>query len=242
MNNWSPDRPDILELLRQGEFGEVRLLPSGSNYVFAVVLRVNGERDGVAIYKPCQGENPLWDFPQGLHRREVASYLVAEALGWGFIPPTIARDGLHGEGMVQLFIEHDVQQHFFSLRDSRAEEFKKFAVFDYIVNNADRKGGHCLLGDDGRIWGIDHGLTFHQADKLRTVIWDWAGDPVPRRILNDVRALQERLAPGGELAESLAGLLEPREVERTRERAAILDETRRFPVPGAHRSVPWPLV
>jgi uncharacterized repeat protein (TIGR03843 family) len=242
VENWNPDRPDILELLREADFGEVRLLPSGSNYVFAVTLKASGERDGVAIYKPCQGENPLWDFPQGLHRREVASYLLAEGLGWCFIPPTVVRDGPHGEGMLQLFIEHDIRQHFFTLRDARSNEFKKFVAFDYIANNADRKGGHCLLGEDGRVWGIDHGLTFHVADKLRTVMWDWAGELVPKRLLRDVAAFRERLAPGGDVAAQLEGWLEPRELERTRERAAALLESRRFPVPGSYRSVPWPLV
>jgi hypothetical protein len=242
VQNWDPRRPDIIELLEQADFGEVRLLPSGSNYVFAVVLHAGGAGEGVAVYKPCQGENPLWDFPQGLHRREQASYLVAEALGWRFIPPTVVRDGPHGEGMLQLFIEHDIRQHFFTLRDACADEFKKFFAFDFIVNNADRKGGHCLRGLDGQIWGIDHGLTFHIADKLRTVMWDWAGEPVPKRLLRDVRAFEERLEPGGELASQLAELIEPREVQRTRERTAALLETRRFPVPGAYRSVPWPLV
>jgi uncharacterized repeat protein (TIGR03843 family) len=242
VENWSPDRADILELLTNAEVAEAGLLPSGSNYVFAARLTVPGERDGVGIYKPCRGEAPLWDFPAGLHRRELAAYILCQAAGWGFVPPTVVRDGPHGEGMMQLFIEHDVRQHFFTLRETRAEELKRFAAFDVVANNADRKGGHCLLGTDGRLWGIDHGLTFHTTPKLRTVIWDWAEEPIPGAIIGDLEKLREALDTDESLLGQLEGCLQPEEVECTRNRLKALLEAGRFPVPGAYRSVPWPMV
>ena len=129
----------------------------------------------------------MWDFPDGtLYRRERAAYLLATDLGWEFIPPTIIRDGPYGIGMVQLFIPNDVHANFFTLRDTYADDMRRMALFDAVSNNADRKGGHCLLGNDGRIWGIDHGLTFHESNKLRTVIWDYSEEQIPAALVADL--------------------------------------------------------
>ena len=187
--NWSPDAHDIEAILVRADVRGLDLLPSGSNYVFVMALDDDTAGAGIAIYKPERGEAPLHDFPDGtLYRRERAAYLVSEALGWRLVPPTVVRDGPHGVGTAQLFIEHQARGSYFSMKDSRVAELRRMATFDAFINNADRKGGHCLDGRDGRVWGIDHGLTFHRQDKLRTVIWDWAGDPIDAPHLDDVPA------------------------------------------------------
>ena len=158
---------------RHGKIDVEGLVPWGSNYTFIVTIRHDGKQAN-AVYKPSRGERPLWDFPDGtLAFREVAAYLVSEALGFPNVPPTILRDGPQGIGMVQLYIEMVDGQHFFTLRDQHRDEMKRIAVFDAIINNTDRKGGHVLLGEDGKLWCIDHGVTFHEEPKLRTVIWDY---------------------------------------------------------------------
>jgi len=241
--NWCPDLPDVLDLLATAEIQSCELVPSGSNYVFAVRLDAGGGRRGLGIYKPRRGEAPLWDYPGGdLYKREFATYVVSRALDWNFVPPTVIRDGPHGIGTVQLYIEHDPRQTFFSLRDSRVADLQRMAAFDAAVNNGDRKGGHCLLGVDGRIWGIDHGLTFHVENKLRTVIWDYAGDPVPERLLNDLATLLDRLERGAEPTSQLAEQISKQEMAAFKRRLTKLLEERRYPTAGYRRSVPWPPV
>jgi hypothetical protein len=196
---------------------------------------------GFAVYKPRRGEAPLWDFPDGsLYRRERAAFILAAELGWDFIPPTVVREGPYGIGSVQLFVDNDENANFFTLRDAYADEMRRMAVFDVIANNADRKGGHCLLAPDGRIWGIDHGLTFHEMNKLRTVIWDFSEEPVPQPLLDDVAALSGRLSQDSTASRALAELLHPSEIAALRNRLRDLLRRPFYPRPEMRRSVPWP--
>ena len=234
---------DAESLLTSGTIDVEGLVPWGSNYTFLATIR-NGARETLAIYKPSRGERPLWDFPDGtLAKREVAAYLVSVALGFPNVPPTVLRNGPHGIGMVQLFIEMVEGQHFFTLRDQYRDEMKRIAVFDAVVNNTDRKGGHVLLGADGKIWCIDHGVTFHEYPKLRTVIWDFMEQPIPSLITETLRALLAQLKGVGSLAESLAALLSPREMRALRKRVDELIENGIFPSPPEEwPPVPWPPV
>ncbi|MFN2526684.1 MAG: SCO1664 family protein, partial [Actinomycetota bacterium] len=164
-------------LLATGDVEVLGRLPYSSNYTF--LARVTGpSSERLAVYKPRQGETPLWDFRQGtLAARELAAFRVSEAAGWGIVPPTVLRsDAPLGEGSLQVFIEHDPDRHYFALMEERREEFARFAAFDVVVNNADRKAGHVLEDGSGRLWGVDHGVTFHVEPKLRTVIWAFAGE------------------------------------------------------------------
>ncbi len=223
---------------------EVGLMRWGSNYTFLV----NIVRDGIglmAIYKPRRGERPLWDFPDGtLCNRETAAYLTSKALGWTLVPPTILRDGTRGVGSVQLFIDHDPEEHYYTFDKGRVlRQLQRMAVFDAIANNADRKGGHCLLDGDGRLWGIDHGLTFNASEKLRTVIWDFAGQPVPRAILDDLQLLCGRLHDAADgYSQEMRELLSPIEMRMLRHRVDELLADGVFPLPGAGPNRPWPAV
>lgn len=231
-----------LDLLSKGEMKNAHgLMPWSSNYTFLVTVRY-ATIEVLAIYKPCRGERPLWDFPDGtLALREVASFHVSQALGWDFIPPTVLREGFMGLGAVQFFIEADLEEHYFTLRDAHQETFQRVAAFDYIVNNADRKGGHCLKGKDGHIWTIDHGLTFHYEHKLRTVIWDFAGQPIPEPILADLIRLQQTFnQPSSPVRTKLAALLSEQEVKRFQHRLDRLIAAGIFPLPGSGRNVPFP--
>ncbi len=227
-------------LLATGIVTSVRLVPDGSNYTFLARLEDEELGEALAIYKPRQGEIPLWDFPDGtLHLRERAAYLLSQLLGWGFIPRTICRDGPYGVGSMQAYVEHSPREHYFTLRDRYPLELRRFCVFDWLANNADRKAGHVLLGDDGRLWGIDHGLTFHAQRKLRTVIWDFAGDPVPEELLEDLRGLRARLdAPDGEVT-TLAEHLDPREMDALRHRLDGIVADPEYPDRSTGR-MPWP--
>jgi hypothetical protein len=241
--NWEPSREGIETILDRAEIEDCTLLPTGSNYVFLVRLRHPVEGIGLAVYKPRRGEAPLWDFPDGtLYRRERAAYLVARDLGWDFVPPTIIRDGPYGIGMVQLFIPNDPRANFFTLRDDHAMDMRRMALFDAVCNNADRKGGHCLLGTEGGIWGIDHGLTFHESNKLRTVIWDYSDEPISSALIGDIEGLVDRLDTPSTIREALRELLQPSEIHALRNRIERLLRTRVYPRPGSHRAVPWPPV
>ncbi len=193
-----------------------------------------------AVYKPASGEQSLWDFPDGLYRREVAAYVLSEALGWGLVPPTVERhDGPFGPGSLQLFVAADYEQHYFTLLDQGGHEDVLLAMcaFDIVANNADRKSGHVLLGEAGRLWGIDHGLCFHPRPKLRTVIWDFADEPVPPHLLADLG----RLASG--LPDEMAHLLDDEERDAIIDRIDRLTRAGTFPEPlGDRPPYPWPLV
>ncbi len=231
--------PALREALAGGNLRLLGLVAGASNGTF--LAEATGEAGTtLAIYKPRRGEAPLWDFPEGtLWRREIAAFEVANALGWPDVPLTVQGDGPHGIGAVQVFVEHDPDQHYFTLRAGRAEAFMRVALFDAIVNNADRKGGHCLLGPDDRVWLVDHGTCFNVEPTMRTVVWDFAGDAVPPELLADVRAAAKTLREPP-LAGRLTELLSPEEAEETAARAEALAARGRFPEPGPYRHVPWP--
>ncbi len=215
----------------------------GSNYTFLVALDASPGRYLRAIYKPRDGERPLHDYPRGtLYKREYAAFLVARALGWPDVPLTIIRDGPHGVGSFQLFIDADQTVTYFDLLPDRAQALQAFAVFDLLVNNGDRKGGDCLLGPDDRIWSIDHGLTFHPTFRVRTVMMEFWGEPIPRPLVDGLAALRPRLQKGGELAESLSGVLTEREVDALRGRLEAILSDPVHPMLDPYRNVPWPVV
>jgi len=234
----------VAAVLAEGELEVVGRMRYSSNGTFLVQARADGV-ELPAIYKPRRGERPLWDFPDGtLCQREVASYEVSHALGWGIVPVTVLRDdGPLGVGAVQRFIEHDPDEHYFTLLAQNEDRFRQFAVFDVLVNNTDRKGGHCLhdLPND-LVLGIDHGLTFHPMWKLRTVIWDFAGEAVPPALADDVCRILAELDEGV-LGRHLSRLLSPPELAAVAMRGADLLRDGVFPEPEpGYHSVPWPMV
>jgi hypothetical protein len=238
-----PER--VVQLLLEGRVELVgQVLPSSNTIFLAGVIDQDMRMQTLAIYKPHRGERPLWDFPQGtLCLREVAAYVVSRALGWPLIPPTVLRDGPHGIGALQFFIDADPEADYFSFCEERRPDLLPVALFDLLANNADRKGGHLLLDHWGRIWAIDNALTFHVEPKLRTVIWDFAGEPIPDPYQADLRGLQEQLANEAPLREMLARLLTGEEIAALGARLAALLEHPAFPHPDPrHRQVPWPLV
>jgi uncharacterized repeat protein (TIGR03843 family) len=231
-----PDLGDALAALAEGELTVEGRMPWSSNMTFLVSVDGTGLR---AVYKPLRGEQPLWDFPGGLYRREVAAYALSEALGWALVPPTVARDdGPYGEGSLQLFVEADYQQHYFTLLEEGdfLDRLRQMCLFDVVANNADRKSGHVLRGTDDHLWGIDHGLCFHPHPKLRTVIWEFAGDQVPPADLATVEALAD------DLPDPVARHLTREERERLADRVVELSVTGVLPCPDSDRPYPWPLV
>ncbi len=230
---------DALSLLADGTIELIgRIVPSSNLALFAEVSSPDGTV--AAVYKPEAGERPLWDFDPGLHRRERAAYVLSEWLGWDLVPPTVVRaDAPAGVGSLQLYIDADPGEHYFTLYDRRPalwDDLRAIALFDLVANNADRKSGHVLHGPDGRIHGIDHGLCFAAEYKLRTVIWDFAGEPLPPVLLDQVRPLLE------EVPAVLAELLDADEVAALQARVRRLLETGRFPFDRTGRRVPWPPV
>jgi hypothetical protein len=229
-------------LLAEGQMELVGLLPGSSNYTFLAHLS-DGQLEALAVYKPQRGERPLWDFAEGtLCLREVAAYLLSQMLGWPRIPPTVLRHGPHGLGAVQLYVEADLDAHYLTFAQERQDEGQRIALFDFVANNADRKSGHCLLDSAGRVWCIDHGITFHADHKLRTVIWEFAGQPIPAPLLSDLQALRSRLTQTDPQTETLARLLSHREIDALRQRLDHLLATKTFPEPGPYRAIPWPPV
>jgi uncharacterized repeat protein (TIGR03843 family) len=232
-------------LLLEAEFLDCRELWFSSNYVYIAQLQAGEETTFAAVYKPESGESPLWDFPSGeLYKREVAAYRLARLLDWPLIPPTVMRDGPRGVGAVQVFIRHEKEHHFFQQREvpELVPQLKRMAAFDFIANNADRKGGHCLLDEQGQIWGIDHGLCFHEEYKLRSVIWDWADEPIQAEWLKDIKRVLRQVDLCTDEARPLLELLSGRESAALLRRLKTITETGRLPLPGPHRSYPWPLV
>jgi hypothetical protein len=232
-----------LRLLSSGDVEVLGLLPYSSNYVFLARVR-NEETDALAVYKPRRGERPLWDFPRGtLAAREVAAFVVSEAAGWRKVPPTVLRsDAPLGVGSLQLFIEHDPEQHYFTLAESRLPEFAAFAAFDVVINNADRKAGHVLCDADGRLWAVDHGLCFHVETKLRTVIWHLATEELDEDVKAGLRRLIDRLRDREGLGGELTRLLSTRESAATLARAEHLLAEGALPLPETDHHLPWPLI
>jgi hypothetical protein len=237
------DPASLHALITTGELEIMGRIPWASNATLLARVTMPGDDglSGLVIYKPERGERPLWDFPPGLYQREVAAYEVSEALGWGLVPPTVARDGPAGMGSVQLFVRCQDNITAFDLIGSEHPAMPAVAAFDVVTNNADRKGGHTLLDPDGRVWAIDHGVCFSDEPKLRTVIWDFAGEPVPDDLLADVRRLADQVI-GGKLGRRLGELLSGRELRALRKRALSLAETGTFPEPTGGRPYPWPLI
>lgn len=234
------DVAEALELLRTGTLSVEGRLVDASNTTLYCALRGPGVTTA-CVYKPVRGERPLWDFPDGtLAAREAAAYAVSAALGWEVVPPTVLRDGPFGEGMVQLWIDGDETVDLGRLMRSDRAALRRMAVFDAVVNNADRKGGHLIPMPAGHVYGVDHGLSFHQQDKLRTVLWSWAGDPLPEEAIEALSVLRADLE--GPLAGALGALLTRREVTAVVRRVDRLLESRRYPEPsGDWPAVPWPL-
>lgn len=228
-----------VELLTTGELDVLGRMPWSSNMTFLVDVHTPGAPVIQGVYKPVQGERPLWDFPAGLHKREIAAFELARALGWELVPPTVPRDGLLGEGSVQLYVPTDYDEHYFTLREEPTHHrwFQQLCAFDFIINSTDRKGGHILLGDDGRLYAIDNGLSFHCEFKLRTVIWEWAGEPLPVELADDV----QRLLDDG-LPLEVRELLTLFEQDAVLTRASALASEGRFPIDPSGRRHPWPLV
>ncbi|GAA2509497.1 SCO1664 family protein [Streptomyces longisporus] len=262
------DEP-LADLLTHGELTVRGRIREASNAALYCTISHEG-REEACIYKPVAGERPLWDFPDGnLARREVAAYEVSEATGWGLVPPTVLREGPYGEGMVQLWIEVSPEAELLALVDGEEpepgwkaigfaevgegktallvhaddERLRRLAVLDAVINNADRKGGHLLPTADGRLYAIDHGVTFNTENKLRTLLWGWAGEPLAPEAVDVLKSLQEALAAQGALAMRLAALITEAELDATRARVAVLLETGKHPEPsGEWPAIPWPPV
>ncbi len=227
------------EILSVGTVDVVGRMPWSSNATFLACVERAGDAV-LAIYKPQAGERPLWDFPDGtLCHREVAACVLSDLLGWSLVPHTVLRDDAPlGTGSLQRFVDHDPEQHYFELQadGSRDDVFRRFAAFDLLANNTDRKGGHLLLDDDDHVWGIDHGVCFHRQWKLRTVIWEYAGERIPAVLLESIACARDRL-------DALRGLLSKPEIDAVRGRADHVLSTKRFPVQsGDYRDFPWPML
>jgi uncharacterized repeat protein (TIGR03843 family) len=233
---------EALEILRTGSVTVLGLIPYSSNYTF--LARVEAGKELLAVYKPRRGERPLWDFPAGsLAPREVAAWLVSEAAGWELVPATVLReDAPLGDGSLQLFIEHDPDRHYFVLMEERLEEFAVFAAFDAVINNADRKAGHVIEDGGGRLWAVDHGVSFNVDPKLRTVIWQFAGEQLGAEIRAALESLGAELAGRGDLHTRISDLLTRAEADATLARIEALLVEDRFPQPGGDRPLPWPLI
>jgi uncharacterized repeat protein (TIGR03843 family) len=244
-----PDSDEaILKALRSGKILVKGEFLWGSNYTFLVQIEHAGE-NLAGVYKPTRGERPLWDFPVAtLARREVAAYLVSEALGWRFVPPTVyRRDGPAGPGSLQLYVEHDPEYHYFNFSPEDLQRLRPVALFDLIINNADRKGSHILVDQDQHLWLIDHGICFHEEDKLRTVIWDFAGEPFPDELCSALSDFLQKLTPRADGPSALAKALQPylnsREIKALADRSRRMLLTSRFPPPNPYRRpYPWPQI
>ena len=229
-----------LTVLANGEVEVKGRMPWSSNATFLAEVRC-GDAELRAIYKPLRGERPLWDFPNGLYRREVAAWRLSELLGWGVVPETVVRadDAPLGEGSLQRFVDADFEQHYFTLYEDEAnhDQLRRIAVFDLLANNTDRKSGHCLVTPaDGHIWGIDNGLCFSTHAHLRTVIWEFGGETIADDLLADVASLPD-------LVDAFGELLDEDEIDALSERADELLADPTFPLADEYgRAYPWPLV
>jgi uncharacterized repeat protein (TIGR03843 family) len=236
-NELNPES-NIVHALEHGDITIIGRMPHSSNATFLVSVQC-GETSFQAIYKPLRGERPLWDFEPGLHRREIAAYLLSQAMGINMVPPTVLREGPLGEGSLQHFIDADVEQHYFTIFEQREDlhdQLRAMCVFDIVANNTDRKAGHCLLGLDDKVWGIDHGVCFAADFKLRTVIWEFGGEPLPDHLRAAIEPLIETVPL------NIATLLSSDEVSALQERAQWLCEGGAFPIDRSGSRYPWPLV
>ena len=236
-NELNPES-NIVHALEHGDITIIGRMPHSSNATFLVAVQCD-ETSFQAIYKPLRGERPLWDFEPGLHRREIAAYLLSQAMGISMVPPTVLREGPLGEGSLQHFIDADVEQHYFTIFEQREDlydQLRAMCVFDIVANNTDRKAGHCLLGLDDKVWGIDHGVCFAADFKLRTVIWEFGGEPLPDHLRAAIEPLIETVPL------NIATLLSSDEVSALQERVQWLCEGGAFPIDRSGSRYPWPLV
>jgi hypothetical protein len=234
-------RDEIHDVLERAEVCAIESIPWSSNYTFAARLAVEGYPPFLAVYKPRRGEIPLWDFPDGtLYKRERAAYLACIAFGWDFIPPTVIRDGPHGVGSFQLLVDVEPRSDFFKYKDDHVAEVQCIGLFDVIANNADRKAGHILKDRSGKLWGIDHGLTFNTDHKLRTVIWDWQGEPIPGPLRHQLEAFKRDPKRVADLRKELEALLDRTEVELFFKRLEHVISRGAYPPMHSRRAVPWP--
>ncbi|MGH2449023.1 MAG: SCO1664 family protein [Chloroflexota bacterium] len=230
---WHPLRDDIEILLSTSRHQKTQPLAYGSNYCFLVTLASDGNGESYAIYKPSAGEYPLYDFPDGtLYKREIASYLVDHILGWGMVPPTVSTQGLHGIGSLQLFIDAE------DGGEIEMTELRRLALLDIVLNNADRKAAHCLPTAEGKLWAIDHGLTFHAQPKLRTILWHFAGARIPYGDREDLTRLAEALDAGAGTSDQIRALLSPIEWRALSTRVNNLAKSGVFPNPH-YKPVPY---
>ena len=234
---------EALDILGNGDVARLQRVPWSSNGTFLAHLDAGNDRYICGIYKPGEGERPLNDFPPGtLYKREYAAYLLSRDLGWPSVPTTVVRSGPYGVGSMQRYIESDPNVTYFDVVEGCRDEMLLFATFDLLINNADRKGGHCILGSDGIVWSIDHGLTFHHEFKLRTVMLEFWGSPIPRSLVYDLTVLRSHLDSSGELTGSLQELLVDREFYALVERLDSILESPEIPELHVGTNVPWPLV
>ena len=242
---------ELALFLQTGSIEALGRLPWSSNYTFLARVYQEDE-DMMAVYKPCEGERPLWDFPRGtLHLRECAAFLISHALGWPVVPPTVIRSGPHGVGSIQLFIEHDPDIHYFTFEGDPLfkEQLQKIVLLDFLINNADRKGGHVLLETEAdgrqlnRLWAIDHGICFHTEYKLRTVIWEFAGQPIPAHLLTDLVKFKNQFSINGSRTKrQLQKMLNRPEMTALENRLERIIKRGSFWQPGPGRHYPWPPV
>jgi uncharacterized repeat protein (TIGR03843 family) len=244
MSEPAPFPEDPFPFLERGTIEGIELIPWGSNYTFAALVRADDGQCCYAVYKPRRGEVPLRDFPSGtLYKREVAAYVLATHLNWDLVPPTIVRqEGPHGIGSLQLYVEpkQGAAAQYDRLRDSHRCDLQRIAIFDLLTNNADRKGGHCLLDVRGHLWGIDHGLTFHHVPKLRTVIWDFVDEEFPPALVGDLGSLRYDPPRLRQLEAALQPLITDQELEALYARWDRLLANPCFPQLDPYRNVPWP--
>jgi len=234
------DRNATLRLLERGTLAVRGRIVTASNASFLGTV-TDGAAIATCVYKPVRGERPLEDFPDGtLWKREHAAYLVSEASGWDIVPPTVTRgDGPFGEGMAQLWVEIDEDADVWKMVNDPDERLRRIALFDAVVNNADRKGGHLLPVPGGHVYGVDHGICFAAEPKLRTILWDWRGEPIAPAELDVLRSLRVKL--DGPLCESLQRLISMAEMRALNTRLDRLIRTKVFPQPDPYRmAVPWP--
>jgi uncharacterized repeat protein (TIGR03843 family) len=236
---------DIITILKKGHISLSGEFVWGSNYTFLVLVK-HDNKTIHAVYKPSRGERPLWDFPiASLAMREVAAYYISEALGWNFVPPTVYRkSGPLSAGSLQLYIDHDPRYHYFSFKEEDRQRLRRVAIFDILVNNADRKGSHILIDDQQHIWLIDHGVCFHAEDKLRTVIWDFIGEPIPDDIYENLqkfrRELRNSFSQSSGISNNLSKYISQDEIVALLMRTEKLLKEKQFPLSDPNRR-PFPL-
>lgn len=237
----SPD--EVLRRLKEWDVDAIGLHPDGSNYVFVIRLS-DAESEIYAIYKPSSGERPLRDFPYGtLHNREWAAFRVATALGWPNVPPTVIREGPHGIGSVQLYIDADFSRHYFNERDNKLAQYEPVAMFDVLINNADRKGGACLIDSDETVWAVDHGLTFNPLARRRSVMFEFNASPYNESLLASLHELRNELrSTQSDLTCELTSVLDDHEVDSLILRCEEMIESGHFPTLDPNYNVPWPMV